>query len=1076
VPNLRRRIRKVSLVAVDPAQQVWPARISGCAIVALLGLLSPHVGRAQQPQDSVSGVVTSVVSGLPLPGVNVSVRHSTQRTRSNAAGRYTVQVPSLADTLHFSLIGYHPQDVAIDGRRELDAQLAALPAQLEAQVVTAYRPAQDRGAVTGAVSSVTGADVADVPVDNLSNALQGRLSGVSVVQNAGTPGRESNIRVRAVGTFNNADPLYVIDGVVSDKFAFDGLNSEDVANISVLKDGATAALYGSRAANGVILVTTRRGAVKPTEFAYTVTVGAQDAPRIPPTLDAYQHARTINDFLSYNKIPTTDVRYYTDDELQYFQTHSWDWISALWKQPLDVQHALSITGGSDGVRYFLGGSFLNSTGSFDNLSFGRTTARGNLDVDLTSHLKASVDFNGARQNRHGPSWTIGDWKQEDLYKALALRTRMVPPYQDGLPVGNWVEWNPGVVISNQSGYDRRQWSQLNVRGRLEYQVPWVTGLRASLAYYKGYTDSYEKQFNMPYDMTLFNTWGLHNHIIGDSAVGIRPRSAEEFLLTKNAPYNQYQLNAQVTYQHAFGRHAVDALFVYEQAASDTGWAQAQRDSFVTAIDQYIAGSTAPENQRVSGTEAQTARLSYVGSVGYSYADRYYLQGSFRYDGSVIFAPGKRWGLFPSVSAGWRLSQEPFFKVPFINELKLRASYGMVGNDDVGAFQWTQKYVITTGAVFNNPTTGLAPGSLANPDITWEKSQSYNVGLDSRFWDNRMSLTFDLFNRHTYDILGDRQQAVTDLFGASLPDENWEVVNGHGFEVELGYTGGAAPEGGAVKYYVRGNVGYAANKVVKFNEAQGIRPYLSRIGRPTSGNPSTDNLCFGYIATGILRTQADLDALPPGYTINGQTPQLGMLNYKDLRGDGNGNDAPDGKITSSDQAWLCDYATSDRTSPPITYGLNFGFSWKGLSLDGLLSGGAGNKLMMQTDGRAIQGRAEESSYGYWADHWTPDHPDAAYPGYFGTGYKTTYPQSTFWLRDGSFLRLKALTVSYGLPQHIARVLGLAGARVYLTGTNLLLLIDHVGDWGFDPEMSNIRAYPLMRTFTLGMSANLRRTVQ
>jgi len=440
---------------------------------------------------------------------------------------------------------------------------------------------------------------------------------------------------------------------------------------------------------------------------------------------------------------------------------------------------------------------------------------------------------------------------------------------------------------------------------------------------------------------------------------------------------------------------------------------------------------------------------------------------------VIFAPPKRWGLFPSVSAGWRLSQEPFFRVPFINELKLRASYGMVGNDDVGAFQWTQKYVIGTGAIFNAPTTGLAPGPLANPDITWEKAQSYNVGLDSRFWDNRMSLTLDLFSRHQYDILGDRQASVTDLFGAALPDENWEVVNSHGFEVELGYTGGAAREDGALTYYVRGNFGYGTNAVVKLNQPDNIRPYLSRLGRPTSGNLNDDNACFGYIATGILRTQADLDALPPGYLINGQAPRLGMLNYKDLRAPSSAAnpDAPDGKITIDDQAWLCDHV-----KPPITYGASLGFSWKGLSLDALISGAAGNKVMMHADGRSIQGRAEESSYGYWADHWTPDNPDAAYPGYFGTGYKTTYPASTFWLHDGSFLRLKALTVSYGVPQRIARVMGLAGARVYFTGTNLLLLMDHLGDWGYDPEMDNIRAYPLMRTFTLGMSANLRRTVK
>jgi TonB-linked SusC/RagA family outer membrane protein len=1056
-----------------------------CAVVALFGLVPPQVARAQEPPvgpeapaQAVSGTVTSSVSGLPLPSVNVRIKGTNQRATSNAEGRYTLNVPSLQDTLHFSLIGYQPQNIPIDGRTEIDVQLVALPAQLEALVVTGYR-VQERSTLTGSVSSVDGGALADVPVDNLSNALAGRLAGATITQNAGTPGRESSIRIRAPGTFNNIDPLYVIDGVASDKFAFDGLSPQDVDNISVLKDGATAALYGSRAANGVILVTTRRGSVKPTEFTYNVTVGAQDATRIPPTLNAYQHARTINDFLSYNGVAPTDANYYAVDELAYFQTHSWNWIGDLWRTPLDVHHSLSISGGTDGVRYFLGGSYLDATGSFDNLSFGRTTARGNLDVDLTSRLKASVDFNGARQNRHGPSWGINaagtaDWGQEDLYKALALRTRMVPPYIDGLPVGNWVEWHPGVVISNQSGYDKRQWSELNIKGRLDYQMPWVQGLSTSLTYFKGYISSYDKQFNLPYDMTLFNTWGGNNHLLGNQVVGSKARTAEEFLRTRDAPYNHYQLNAQVNYKHNFGRHDVDALFVYEQAASDTAWLEGRRDEFISDIDQFIAGSSDPADSRVDGREGQSARLSYVGSVGYSYADRYYLQGSFRYDGSVIFAPEHRWGFFPSVSAGWRLTQEPFFHVPFVNELKLRFSYGVVGNDDVGSFQWQQGYVIDTGAVFDSLTKGIVPGSLANRAITWEKSKSYNAGLDARLWDNRINLTLDLFYRNTYDILGSRQAQVPGTFGASLPDENYERIKSHGFEVELGYDGGARDAARSFQYYVKGVFGYATNKIVRLDEAENLRPYQKRLGRTTA--PSS--ACFGYIATGIIRTQADLDALPPGYSINGVGARLGMLNYKDLRGptvtapDGTvTNLPPDGKITSDDQAWNCDY-----NSPPVNYGISVGASWKGLSLGALFSGAAGNKLLMHGDGRAIQGRAEESSYAFWADHWTPDNPDAAYPGYFGTGYKTTYPVSTFWLRDGSFLRLKSLTLSYGVPQGITRPLGLSGARVYCTGTNLLLLVDHLGDWGYDPEMNNIRSYPLMRTFTLGMSASLRKSLQ
>jgi len=1043
-----------------------------CFRPLFLALVVAGASAPQVHAQSVTGIVLDSVSGRSLSEVTVRVKRSSGRAASDAAGRYTIDVPSLQDTLLFSRIGYKPQQVPIDGRTEVDVQLAVLPVEVEGLVVTGYR-VQERRAVTGSVASVGGADFGDVPVDNLSNALAGRLAGATITQNAGTPGRESSIRIRAPGTFNNIDPLYVIDGVVSDKFAFDGLNPGDVDNISVLKDGATAALYGSRAANGVILVTTRRGAVKPTEFVYTVNVGAQNAPRIPPTLDAYRHAQTINDYLTYNGFATSDVRYYTADELDYLQSHSWDWIGDLWRTPLDVHHSLNISGGTEGVRYFVGGSYLDETGSFDNLSFGRATARANLDIDLTSHLKASVDFNGARQNRHGPSWAVSDWAQEDLYKALALRTRMVPPYMAGLPVGNWVEWNPAVVISNKSGYDRRQWSELDFRGRLDYEVPWVPGLSASLAYYKGFVQSFEKQFNLPYDMTMFDTWGTHNHLLGTQVVGTKPRAAEEFLLTKNSPFDEYQLNAQLTYKHAFGRHAVDALLVYEQAASDTGWVQSQRDNFLSSgIDQYVAGSTAPEDQRVDGREGQSARLSYVGSVGYSYADRYYLQGSFRYDGSVIFAPGHRWGLFPSVSAGWRLSEEPFFRVPFINELKLRASFGVVGNDDVGSFQWLQKYVFQSGAVFDSATTGVVPGALANPIITWEKSRSYNVGLDSRLW-NKIGLTFDLFFRRTYDILGDREEAIPSTFGAALPDENYQEIHSHGFEVELGYLGGSAERGNNFKYYVRGNLGYATNVIVSLNEAQNLPDYQKRLGRTTA--PAS--ACFGLIATNILRTQADLDALPAGYTINGVPARLGMLNYRDLRGpritnpDGTvTNLPPDGKITDDDRAWFCDHDT-----PPITYGISVGASWKGLSLDALFSGAAGNQLLMHADGRSIQGRAEESSYGFWADHWTPDNPDAAYPGYFGTGYKTTYPVSTFWLRDASFLRLKSLTASYGVPERIAGALGLASARVYFTGTNLLLLRDHMGDWGFDPEMRNIRAYPLMRTFTLGMTASLKKSL-
>lgn len=1021
------------------------------------------VAHAQNVTGTVQGTVRNT-AGTPLPHATIVLQGTRAGAQTGPDGRYTVRAAPGSYVLRASLIGFSPSTHAITvtaGRTTTtDVQLDVLPTQLEPVIATGYRT-QNRAEVTGSISAVSSEDFKDVPADNLSNALAGRLSGVTITQNAGTPGRESNISVRAVGTFNNSSPLYVVDGVVVDKFAFDGLNTQDVENISVLKDGAAASIYGSRAANGVILVTTNRGRAGAPRFSYSGSVGTQGGTRIPRALDSYQQAKAINDALAYNAVPATDPRYYSSDELAYFQTHDFNWLDAMWRSPLTTQHALNIAGGADAIRYFLGGSLLDETGTFDNLSFRRYTTKGNLDIDITSRLKASVNLNTLGRNRFGPNWGNGDQTYEDLYKALALRSSMVPPYVNGLPTGNWVEWHPGVVIDDQQGYDRRDWSGFNTKLQLDWQMPWFQGMSSSVAYYKAQGESHTKQFNLPYSMAVFNTLGANNHIVGDSLVGWKDRTQAEYLLSQESRNNNYQVNAQLNYRHDFGAHNLDALFVYEQAARDTTWFSGRRDDFVSPlIDQFIGGSS--DQAQANGSEWQTARLSYVGSLAYRYAEKYFLQGNFREDGSVIFAPGHRWGFFPSVSAGWRVSQEPFFKPGFIDELKLRASYGMLGNDNVGSFQWLQTYSIQPGAVFSTPTTGLTPGKLVNPYITWEKSKTYDVGMDSRFWQNRMTFTVDLFRRNTYDILGSRQASIPDTFGASLPDENYEAINTHGYELELGYDNSFNNDSRGLQYYARGNFSYATNKILQLNEAQNIRSYQSRIGRTTA--PSS--ACFGYVATNILRTQADIDALPAGYTINGLKPKLGMLNYADLRGPT--SDTPDGKITSDDQQWICDY---DR--PPITYGLTLGGSWNRLHVDGLLQGAAGHKILMTTNGRDLQARAEESSYAYWADSWTPDNPNGKYPGWRDTGYRTRYPVSTFWLRDGSFARLKNVTVSYDLPPRVTRWFGAHDARAYVTGSNLALLFDHMGEWNYDPEMDDIRAYPLMRTVVAGMNVSLGR---
>ena len=1052
-----------------PRLNLW-----GKMVMGLCFALYAHVALSQQ---NVNGQVTAE-DGLPLPGVNVIIEGTTTGTTTDAEGRYTLSVGGGDAALVFSFIGYKSQRVVIGNQTTVNLVLEADVQSLQEVVVTGYR-AQARGSITGSVASVNSQEFQDIPSGNLSNALAGRLTGVTITTPSGTPGMESNIRIRSMGTFNNAEPLFVIDGVIRDKYAFDALSPNEVEDISVLKDGASAAIYGSRAANGVVLVTTKRGSNQPPSLDFTSTFGVQTPTRIPEALNAYEHATLINDGLAYQYfyddnfvVPADDARLYAQDELDYFKKNSWNWVEELWQTPITTQHSLNVSGGSDQVRYFLGGSYIYATGSFENLDYRKLNLRGNVDVDITKNLTMSLDLNTDNRLTHGPSWDVGNWRQEDLYKALVLRSNMVPPSVNGMSTGNWVEWSPVSVINGDAGYNDTEWAGINSTIMLNYKVPFVDGLGVNVKYNRYQRDELRKQFNLPYEMTLFNTVGSHNHIVGDQPVGIRPRSAQEFLLNRNEKLNTYQFNVQLNYKKSFGDHNFDAFLVYEQWELKERWFQGRRDNFVSpSVDQFVGGGRSPEEQQADGRELEHARLSYVGSVNYDFQEKYLVQGSFRYDGSVIFAPENRWGFFPSGSVGWRVSKESFFSSGIIDDLMLRGSVGMLGNDAVGSFQWLQSFNIVDGAAFDGVSTGLEPGVLANRAITWEKSLSYNAGFNARLLNTRVSFKADFFLRHTYDILGDRESSIPSTFGASLPDENYQEIDTKGFEIELGYNNSVGSGSSPVNYYVRGNFAYATNKVIKLDEAENLRPYQSKLGRPAgladnyTINIGRTDILFGYVATDILRTQADVDALPPGYTILGEAPRLGMLNYRDIRGPN--TDEPDGRITADDREYLGKYSI-----PPVNYGLSVGVSWKAFKLDALIQGVAGHQIMLHANARRVQGRAEESTYRFWADHWTPENTDAAYPAARRYGWPPTdFPASSWFMRSGSFVRLKNVNISFDFPGRLTSAVRMKSIRLFYNGSNLALLYDKIGDWNHDPELNNIRAYPMMATHSLGLNIGL-----
>ncbi|MDR1813688.1 MAG: TonB-dependent receptor [Tannerella sp.] len=1031
----------------------WLKKLSMLCLLACFSL-------TVSAQKRVTGTVLDT-SGETVIGANVVEKGTTNGTSTDSDGKFVLTVGDNA-VLQISYVGYVTQEIKVGNQTALNITLQEDAQALEEVVVVGYG-VQKKVTLIGSVATVSSKDIQAIPATNLTAALSGRLAGVKILQSTGTPGSTSSLTVRATGTWNNADPLYVIDGVVRDKVAFDGLNASEIENLSVLKD-ASAAIYGARAANGVVLVTTKRGTSGKPVISYSGHFGVSEPTKFPSPQTAYDQAVFINDYLTEQKI--TDMNngsWYTQDELDFFKTHDFPWLDPVLKSPTVNKHALNVSGGNDRVRYFVGGNFQYETGIFDNSNYRTYNLRGNIEASITKDLIASLNLNMDNRFTQVPQWRYnGDnITQYDLFKALLIHSSMTPPYINGLPVGKpYVEWHPLELIKGVNGYDRRKNNYYEATVALQYNIPWIEGLSLKVQYNKYDSYAFRKQLRLPYNMYNFETTGGHGHIVDPATakvVDVYIRNDGNALIERQQMDYNYQLNGYITYNHRFGKHDIGALFVYEQAEGTSDWFQAERDNYISAdIDQLDAGSSTPAILP-TGSGSENGRLSYIGRINYGYDNKYLFEASFRYDGSVRFAPKKRWGFFPSAFAAWRISEENFFKenINFINSLKLRASVGVLGNDAVGGWQWAQRYNFTSGQYYGGSgvSTGVSAAAIPNPDITWEKSASWNGGLDATFLNSKLVVGADVFYRHTYDILGSRLAALPTTFGASMPQENYATIDTKGFELEMSYNN----KYNDIEYYVKGNLGYAVNKLIYQDEAENIRPYQSKIGLNT-------DIAMGYVATDIIRTQAELDAIMaanPNYRIFGNIPTVGMLNYKDLRGPN--SETPDGIIDSNDQTWI-----RKHTTPPVNYGFGLGGIWKNITLD-LYFQGVGNYDVMPSY-RGTQARQIETNFDIWTDHWTPENPNASMPKTYNNQAGN---ESTFWLKNGAYLRLKNVTLAYDLPKSVINKLNMGQCRIFVEGQNLLLLIDHV-KW-FDPEVgntgNNMLVYPITKTYSVGINISL-----
>jgi len=1011
----------------------------------------------QQQNRKVTGKVTDS-KGATLPGVSVVVKGTTTGTITDANGVYSLSGVSDKAILEFSFVGMKKVDIAVGNKAAINVSLEDETIGLEEVVAIGYGT-QKKVDMTGAVTTMKSEKIELLPVSNLSNAMEGRMSGVYVDQPTGVPGVAANIRIRAQGSWNDSPPLYIIDGVVRDKYAFDALDASEVSDISILKDAASAAIYGSRSSNGVFLITTKKGVSGKPVISYSGSYSMDTPVQLQKVLGVTEQMDLNNAVLRPDHWGS-----FGPTEYEYFKKNGfYNWLDEIYQTPTGQKNAVNVSGGNENVKYFISATNFKQDGFIPQLKYSKFNLRASVEAKITKDLTASLQLGGNTSTKQKYQHNY-DNNTDDLNTMWAFLWDAFSFNRPYLPDGRAVYpyWeHPLEAIRH--GYNKNTGMGYDAVASLDYKLPFVKGLSIKGTYSRNISSSNTKIFQEKYEMWEVKTSGEHGKIYSTDLTGNTYWSAEpgrESLSSNWDKSDSYQLNGQLAYTRDFGKHHIDGVLVYEQFESAYNYLNAMKSDFpLVKKDQFPFTSNDVTGYSIGGAEYPDARISYVGRLNYTFADKYLLSTSVRRDGSYRFAPDKRWGIFPAVSLGWRISEEPFFKnnVTFMDNLKLRGSFGKTGNDAVGGWQWYDK-VVNSGSYIWGDKQNLFPAisytsAKANPNLTWEKSNSYNVGIDTRFFKS-ISFTAEYWYKHTYDILGSRIASLPGTYGGSLPDENYGQVDSKGYELELTYDGKVGHD---FNYFVRANFAYATNKVVKMDVAQNTRDVDNPIGRPLYYKT-------GLVSTGIIRTQADLDKLPAGYTIWGNTPHLGDLNYQDISGvDGK----PDGKIDDFDRQVVDKYNTA-----PYTMGLNIGANWKGFSLELFFAGATGAKKYHAnaTDGRSYN---VDHAPAFWGDMYRP--ANSSSPNVNGSmplftdGESYNGLNSTFWLFDASYARLKNATIGYTIPKQITQKIKIDKIQVFVSGTNLLTI--QKNKFGYDVAQYGQTSYPLMKTFTFGLNVSL-----
>ncbi len=1033
-------------------------------------------------QVTVSGNVTSAADGVPLPGVSiVDVNDATNGVVADFDGNYSITLDDGTTSLRFSSIGYKAVVVAVNNQSTIDVSMEEDVASLDEVVVVGYGT-QKKATVTGAVTAVEGTVLETSPAISISNSLAGRLPGVVIIQTSGEPGNdESTITIRGTNTLGNSQPLIVIDGIPDRDGGIGRLNGNDVENISVLKD-ASAAIYGARAANGAIIVTTKQGkAGKPT-ITYTADFGMNQPTIIPDMSNAVEYANIMNELPIYNNIPvneweaasaaikstgtydspTPDIgtlnaqfspaaveAHGNGSDLYLFPDT--DWFGDTFKEwALQQRHNLSISGGSENIKYYssLGYSdqdayYKNSANRYQQYNF-----RINTDAKINDYISAELGFGYRKEDRAFPTEGAGA-----IFRML-MRGRPTEPavWPNGLP-GPDIEngQQPVVVTTNATGYDQRPTDYLQFTGSVDIANPWIDGLKLTLL--AGIDQSQErlKRWETPWTLYFLDRERYIATGVPVLEGAIRSNFTDPRLTQASFNTLNTNLTALLNYDRNFGDHTINVLAGVTREVFKNEFFLAFRRNFISpSIDQLFAGGT--DGQDTNGSASNRTRLGYYGRFQYNFKEKYLAEFIWRYDGSYIFPGADRFGFFPGFLAGWNITSEDWFDVNGIEYLKLRGSYGQMGNDQVffnGSLQ-EFAYLSTFGfdafPINGEVVTTLREVLLANPSFTWERANNFNLGLDGIILDGNLSFTLEYFLNKRDQILIQQTGSTPGSSGIStlLPPVNAGKVDNEGFEFAFNYYGG---DEDSFKWDAGVNGGYAKNKVVFFDEIPGAPDYQLAEGKPINGY-------LVYQSDGAFLDEADIASNTLDYS--NVTPNLkpGDMKFKDVNGDG--------IIDADDQVRL-----DENNTPTFNFGATFNASYKNFDLSVLFQGATGSSIRIFTESGDIGNFLKYSHDNRWSiDNPSSVHPRLASRGdtYFTGG---SFGNNTYFLFSKDYIRLKNIQLAYNFPSELIEPFGLSNFKVYVSGLNLFT-------WAandiFDPEATNTAGtyYPQARVVNTGFS--------